>query len=359
MMGMLGLLTGLIFGFVMQRGRFDMAAGFQAFYTRRDMTQLKSYVLAVIIQAAALYALVRLGIAQMPEQSYYWMAAVMGGMLFGAGMALAGSGAAGIWTRAGQGAVDALVTVTGFAIGAAAARGGMLSAMVRDLHSVSAQIGTLYEMLDVGFGTAVSFAALLAMWWFSLSYRAQCACSPGSKSMLAMENLFPNLPRENLDGRTLLELLLRRPWSWVGTGVTMGIVASLAWLTAAISSARGGLEMTTGTAGILRYITGGGATPAWHLMLVLGVPLGACLAARAAREYRLSNRGPRETLQAMAGGLMMGVGGVICMGDDIASGLTGTAVFSLTGITATAFMFMGAWVANLAMERARGRSLEL
>lgn len=246
--GMLGLVTGLIFGFVVQRGRFDVAAGVQALHQRRDASGLKAYVLAVVIQAAAIYMLVRADVAEVPAQPYYWLAAVMGGLIFGGGMALTGSGAAGIWSRTGQGAMDAVITVLGFAIGAAAAKSGFLAGLVRDVQSIQAEAGTLYTLMDVGFGTAVSFAALLAMWWFTLSYRAECSCKAENTEMLSAKNLFPNVDVTRLDGEMLMEIVLRRPWSWIATGITMGAVASVAWYTAAHSAAKGGLEMTTGTA---------------------------------------------------------------------------------------------------------------
>jgi uncharacterized protein len=343
--GLLGALTGLLFGFVIQRGRFDMAAGFQSFYLRREQDQLKSYVLAVVVQAVIIFLLVRSGVAAVPSMPFHGPAAVVGGLVFGAGMALTGSGAAGIWTRLGQGLADGLITVLGFALGAAAATTGIAATVVQHLQTVQTiRFTTIYDVLQVGFGTAVSFAAVLSAWWFSFSYARSCQCSnmkPHHK-----DSLFPGLAGQELSFDLIMELIFKRTWSWVATGAAMGLATGLAWFTAAHSKVAGGLEVTTGTAGLLRYIVGGGTVPSWSAFLVLGIPLGALVGARMAGEQKAAEISPRTLLRGLGGGLLMGMGAVTALGDDIASGLTGTAFFSLNGMIATVFMFAGAWAVS-------------
>lgn len=343
--GLLGTLTGLLFGFVIQRGRFDIAAGFQSFYLRREEEQLKSYVLAVVVQAAIIWMLVKSGVSALPAMPFYGPAAVVGGLVFGAGMALTGSGAAGIWSRVGQGLADGLITVLGFALGAAAATNGLFSGAVKSIQMLHSQrLTTMYDVLGVGFGTAVSFAAVLAAWWFSFSYTRACNCAgvqPHHK-----DSLFPGLKGQELSLELILELLFKRTWSWVATGAAMGLAAGIAWFTAAHSKVAGGLEVTSGTAGLLRYIVGTGSVPSWSAFLVLGIPVGALVGARLAGEQKLAEVSPKTNLRSLGGGLLMGIGAVTALGDDIASGLTGTAFFSLNGMVATIFMFGGAWAAS-------------
>ena len=150
------------------RGRGLAAPSYSIVCRRISRPTLRSYVLAVVIQSVAVYAFVRTGVAEVPTQPFYWLAAVMGGLICGGGMALTGRGAA-------------------------SAASGAVAPLVREIHTIYAKVGTVYSLLDVGFGTAVSFAGVLAMWWFSLSYRTDCNCNEQNKSLLAPENLFPGI----------------------------------------------------------------------------------------------------------------------------------------------------------------------
>ncbi|MDE2321594.1 MAG: YeeE/YedE family protein, partial [candidate division NC10 bacterium] len=61
MMG-LGLITGVAFGYALQRGRFCMNSTFRDILLARDLTLLRAYLLALLIQMVGVRAMAALGL---------------------------------------------------------------------------------------------------------------------------------------------------------------------------------------------------------------------------------------------------------------------------------------------------------
>ena len=91
-----GLVVGAAYGYVAQRGAFCMSSGFRIVVTKRDMTKVKAFVLAIAIQMLAFPILFATGLAQPTYPLLFPLGAVVGGLLFGASMTLAGGCAAGV-----------------------------------------------------------------------------------------------------------------------------------------------------------------------------------------------------------------------------------------------------------------------
>jgi hypothetical protein len=87
---LLGLPVGLAFGYALQRGRFCMNTAFRDIFLIRDQTLLRAYVLALVIQMIGVHLMVQLGWFSMAMAPFWWQAAVVGGFVFGWGMALSG-----------------------------------------------------------------------------------------------------------------------------------------------------------------------------------------------------------------------------------------------------------------------------
>ena len=118
---LLGGLTGLVFGFLLQRGgvtRFDVIVGQ---FLLKDFTMIKIMLTAVVVGGAGIYAMRASGIElALHIKSAALLANALGGLIFGVGMAIAGycpgTGVAAI----GAGSRHAIPTVLGMVFGAAA-----------------------------------------------------------------------------------------------------------------------------------------------------------------------------------------------------------------------------------------------
>jgi uncharacterized protein len=116
----LGLLTGIAFGFLLQKGQ---VAKYQTILDQlllRDWTVFKVMLTAVVVGSIGVYALVALGAARLDIWPFQPAAQVLGALLFGIGLAVLGycpgTGMAG----SGEGSRDAMVGVLGMVTGAGA-----------------------------------------------------------------------------------------------------------------------------------------------------------------------------------------------------------------------------------------------
>ena len=78
---------------------------------------------------------------------------------------------------------------------------------------------------------------------------------------------------------------------------------------------------------------------------LVGVVVGSAAVALATRSFRWEGFGGTEdTAHHLAGGVLMGVGGVTAMGCTIGQGLSGVSTLSLGSVVALAGILGGAWL---------------
>lgn len=86
----IGLVTGIIFGFLLQKGevlRFEKQVGFMLL---KDMAIIKFMLTAVIVGMVGIYACHSLGLISLSVKATNVAAIIIGGLLFGVGWAIAG-----------------------------------------------------------------------------------------------------------------------------------------------------------------------------------------------------------------------------------------------------------------------------
>lgn len=86
----LGLLTGVLFGFILQRSRLTRYATIVGFFRLTDLRMLKVMMVAIVSGMIGVYALHDLGLVNLHVKPLLLGANVMGGLIFGVGMLLLG-----------------------------------------------------------------------------------------------------------------------------------------------------------------------------------------------------------------------------------------------------------------------------
>jgi hypothetical protein len=115
----LGLLTGICFGFLLQKGGVTDYGVIEGQLLLVDFTVLKLMLSAVIVGMVGFHLLRHLGYAELHAASGSVGSNVIGGLVFGAGFALLGYCPGTVAGAAGTGALDALVGgMVGMLIGA-------------------------------------------------------------------------------------------------------------------------------------------------------------------------------------------------------------------------------------------------
>jgi hypothetical protein len=115
---LLGLLTGFLFGFLLQKGRVAKFEVITGQLLLRDWTVAKIMITAIAVGAIGVYALVSTGAAGLHIKPALLGGVVVGGILFGGGMALLGYCPGTTVAACGEGHRDALFGLVGMLTGA-------------------------------------------------------------------------------------------------------------------------------------------------------------------------------------------------------------------------------------------------
>ncbi len=137
-------------------------------------------------------------------------------------------------------------------------------------------------------------------------------------------------------------------WRWTTTGVLLGALGVLAWLTGAPAGWHWGLSMI-GPARSLTEVIGGDASAAnWGSMMLIGVPLGTWFSAR--RQGPVGWRGApwSDAARRGLGGLLMGAGGTLAAGCNIGNALTRLSILAVNSVIAAGAIVAGGVAAVLA-----------
>ncbi len=312
-----GLLVGSGYGYISQRGAFCMNSGFRMAVAERNTTKVKSYVLAIALQMLVVPLVFALGLSSPTYPAMFPIGAVVGGLLFGASMRWAGGCAAGVWYKVGSGSLGALTAVLGMAIGAAALELGPFVGLRTAVQSA---------------GPSVSNAPLETLW----------AWAPVA-GLLLVAILWRAAPGQ------------AGAWSWRRTGIAMGIVGIVAWPLSSLAARDFGMAVVPGTVSLL--VEPVKRLMSWDVLFVLGIPLGAFVAARRSGPVTASKVSALSATKHFAGGLGLGVGASLAAGCTVGHGLTGVPLLAPGSMLAVVSIFAGSAITSLWTQRGMSRAL--
>ncbi|MCB1334115.1 MAG: YeeE/YedE family protein [Roseivivax sp.] len=317
-----GLITGIVFGVAAQRSRFCLRAATVEF--ARGMMQdkvavwLLTFSTAVVwVQGAILLGLIDVTDARILAVPGSWSGAIIGGLMFGAGMVLARGCSGRLLVLAATGNLRSVVS-------------GLIFAVVAQM-SITGWLAPLRDKLA-------------ALW-----------VTAGGRNMDLLAAL--HLPREAglifglLTALLALELSRRNQIGWTrlvfASGV--GFAVALGWgLTYALSQVAfepvqiESATFTGPSANTLMFFLDRSAILEFDVGLVPGVVIGSFTAALIMGELKFQGfEGPSPMRNAMIGAALMGFGGMLAGGCAIGNGVTGGSVFAGTAWLALFCMWIG------------------
>lgn len=329
-----GLLVGLAFGFLLQRGQFCFVCGFRELFQKRDPRFMLALLLAVSIQSVGFFGLQAAGLIRLPAEQMPILATVLGGLLFGMGIILARCCGSGSWFRSGEGAAGSLLVLLVFAITLAACQAGPLKNLLQPLLQQTSSLGLIHETLGISPWWCV--AALVVMCAGLLWRARRQATSSSSATGDAAEAV------EAVEAVEAAETG-RYP---LGIAALIGLLGVLAWWLSWQSGRNYGYGVAVPTANLLQYlVTGQSRYLNWGSLFVLGILPGAFFSAWLRGQFRWRVPPAEQVPQRILGGVLMGVGATLAGGCTITNTLVATAYFSWQGWLATLMILLGCWLA--------------
>ncbi|EEX15325.1 YeeE/YedE family protein [Citreicella sp. SE45] len=325
-----GVLTGVVFGVAAQRSRFCLRAAVVEFARGEMRDKVSVWLLTfstalVWVQGAQLLGVFDASNARMMAVPGSWSGAIVGGLMFGAGMVLANGCSGRLLVMAATGNLRSVISGLIFAVVAQMSLAGLLSPL-RD------RIAALW-VTSGGRNMDLLAAAHLPR-------------GAGLVIGLAIALVALELSRRNRIGVRRLVFA-----SGVGFAVALGWVLTYALANVAFEPVQ--IESATFTgpsAHTLMFFLDRDAVLEFDVGLVPGVFLGAFLAAAWARELKVQGfDGPTPLRNAMIGAALMGFGGMLAGGCAIGAGVTGGSIFVGTAWLALFCMWIGGMTTDVLM----------
>lgn len=320
-----GALIGLGFGFLAQRSRFCLRAAVIEFWHQQLSEKLGIWLLAfssalIAVQLLALTGWLDTTSARQISTQGSLSGALLGGLIFGAGMVLTRGCASRLLILSANGNLRALLSGLIFAVTAQSALSGALSPLRMEISSWWMVEGgptrDLLAMLGAGHEAGLLFGVL----WFAAA----------------------------------LFFVLRSPkrsYSFWLSGIGTGLMVAAAWGYSQ-SIARESLGIVQ-----IQGLTFSGPSAEWLMRIVQwpappigfefglmpGVFLGSLLGALHGKEWRLEGFKDGYSMRRyIVGAILMGFGSMLAGGCAVGAGITGGSIFAATAWITLLGMWIGA-----------------
>ncbi|GAA1537829.1 YeeE/YedE family protein [Brevibacterium picturae] len=325
-----GLIVGLALGFVLQRGRFCVTGAFRDLTLTGNTRWFSALILLIAVHSIGLFLLNALGVITLESSPFPWLATIIGGLIFGFAIVLAGGCATGTYYRAGEGLVGSWFALIFYALTSAVMMLGPGASFTEGLRSITVESGTLQASTGLSPWVFVAILSAIAVW---------VTVHHNRKNTTPLATLPPLK-------KGLAHILTEKRWNPFATAAVIGIIATIAWPLSAATGRNSGLGITTPSANLTGYLaTGDASLVDWGVMLVIGIIVGSFIAAKASGEFRIRVPDQGTVVKSIVGGVGMGVGAAIAGGCTVGNAMVSTAQFEYQGWVATFFMIVGAGVA--------------
>ena len=338
----------VLFGAIAQRTHFCTMGAVSDIVNMGDWTRMRMWVLAIAVAVVGFNGMVALGWLEAGKSIYagpqvLWLSALVGGLMFGFGMVLASGCGSKSLVRVGGGNLKSLVVVLVLAVSAFATLKGITAVLrANTVDRLALQLAPGQDLPSL-IGSATGVATPVAAGWLGLAI-----------------------------GAALLAWVLRRPEGrsanvWLG-GLGIGaVIVALWWVSGrlgylpehpstleeaflATNSRR--MESLSMAAPVgyaldwLLFFSDKSKLLTIGVVSVAGVVVGSAAWALASGSFRWEGfANVEDTANHLAGGALMGVGGVTALGCTVGQGLSGVSTLALGSFVALAAIVGGALLA--------------
>lgn len=336
---------GAAFGALSQKTHFCTMGAVADIINMEDWSRMRMWLLAIAIAILGSAALHASGLIDLNKSIYRtpnltWLSHLVGGALFGIGMVLASGCGARTLTRIGAGNLKSLVVFLVLGITAYMTMRGVLGVLrVNTLDTVALTLPGGQDLPALLAAAGMAPATALAL----------CALGLGGGLLVFCCARRDFLTLDNVLGGLAIGVIV------VGAWYVSGHLGYLAedpdtLQEAFLATNSGRMESLTFVAPqaytleLLMLWSDSSRKLTFGVALALGVVAGSAIWALLSRNFRWEGfRDVADLVRHLAGGALMGFGGVTAMGCTVGQGITGVSTLALGSLITFAAIVAGAW----------------
>jgi len=364
---------GFLFGFFLQKGDLCGASAFSEVLVMRDGWKVLGLWVAIVVGMLGFAALSLLGWVTLNPKPMIYLSYIVGGLIFGVGMVLAGGCVSGCLFKSGTGNLNSMAGLVGIPIGVALVEYGPLASFNKYLKTF---------LIKTAEGKSVTFSSVtgLPFWALAIAFGVVTLVAVLAYRALARRRQ----PRAASEPRSLSRWV-NRPWRPWQAGLMIGLLAIPAYLSSAASGRNYPLGVTHGVLFVeslafdndFKHVwekpptkaqqkTGVGRptqqatatskissannpTPKrkivwWLVALVTSLVAGSWFSGSLSGQSRLLPKPPDETAVAFIGGILVGIGAGLAKGCVVGNITSGVALMSVGVCVFVACTVLANWV---------------
>ncbi|MFK7856273.1 MAG: YeeE/YedE family protein [Granulosicoccus sp.] len=326
-----GVACGTIMGAVARHNHFCTLSSLERYWYANDDQGLRTWALAGTVAMLLTQLLIQLNLID-AQQSFYLvprlslLGSIVGGLLFGIGMALVGTCGFGALIRLGGGSLRSLIVVCTIGLAALSTQRGPLGALRQSFVEPYS--------LDLAPASDQSIPSLLsAATGYSIELPVILLCIAGLLFWVFRSKKFRSNTSSIFTG-TVIGCCVAFGWfitHWLGENLFQTVQFESASFVLPPGQLVSSLTMITGS------------LPDYGVGLVVGVVLGAALAARWDNDVRWEAcDDARELSRHLMGACLMGIGGVLAAGCTIGQGISAVSMMAVSAPLVLISIYLGA-----------------
>jgi uncharacterized membrane protein YedE/YeeE len=347
---------GFLFGFFLQKGDLCGSSAFSEALMMKDKRKLLGLWVVIAVAMMGFAALDLLGWAQLNPKPLVYLNYLVGGLVFGVGMVLAGGCVSGCLYKTGAGNLNSMAGLLGIPIGVMMVEFGPLRTLQASMKSY---------VLKTADGGVVTLPKLIGIPFWSLAVLTIVL------TIFFMARRRERSKTQKKTDETLAARVLTHSWKpWV-SGLAIGLLMVPAYLSSAASGRNYPLGVTHGVmhAELLlvdhnfqhvwtanppttssSVATASSTLPPakriswWLVLLVSSLVLGSWASGRMSGQAKLRPKPPDEVVVALLGGVLVGVGAAFATGCVVGNIMSGWALMSVGGILFGMVTLLANWV---------------
>lgn len=328
--------AGLIFGATAQRTNFCTMGALSDIVFMGDWRRFRAWMLALAVGMIVSQGMHQAGLIDLGKSIYLqgplaWAGAIIGGLLFGFGMTLAGGCGNKTLVRIGGGNLKSVVTFLVIGLFAYMTLKGLIGLGRVQIEAITniSMAGTAANQGLPALLATLGLAEPVARWLV-------VGIIAGGLLIFCFKDTQFRAAHTDIIGGLIIGLLVPAGW-WI-----TGVLGADEFDPTPLSSFTFVAPMGDSMMYLMTYT---GATINFGIAAVGGVIVGAFLSALTGKSFHVEAFYDAADMgRHLIGAAMMGIGGVMAMGCTIGQGLTGISTLSATSVIAlAAILFGGIW----------------